>query len=146
MRLDNWSIHFKSLSFCTLYFHCKRSTVLYNLSLLQSIIQKKTSIRRQRRDVLQQNLREQREQSEQKKAYGREQQPLKQVDNYSSTPHGLHQSTVPSNGHSPMKSPSAKADTHTVAFGRTTKVSQVQRSPTSRSHVRRYSLENDSVS
>ena len=76
-----------------------------------------------------------------------QQQPLKQVDNIqdnrtaATTPGG-----TPPSGSSPVRSPVTRSEGKTaVAFGRTTKVTQQQKSP-SKLHARRYSLENDTVS
>ena len=120
------------------------------LSVLQSIIEKKTNIRRQRREIFLQD--QQQKMPVQGGDAGRQQdgdtQPLKQVENnYRHTTVGVSQSTYRhSNNGSPIKSPVTKSEGATVAFGRTTKL-QPQRSPSAvKGPIRRYSLENDSVS
>ncbi|XP_048582518.1 extracellular signal-regulated kinase 2 [Nematostella vectensis] len=113
----------------------------YRVKLYESIIQKKTNIRRQRREILKQELREKRQVQQLPPApqptanpeKAEEPQPLKPLDNYTSAA-----AAVPS-------TPPKQDPRSTVAFGRTTKSSPVQKSPSRVGHVRRYSLENDQV-
>lgn len=113
---------------------------------VQSIIQKKTNIRRQRREIFLQDQRQKQAQAaEQARQQERDSQPLKQVENYTHTSPSIAQASQPLQS-SPVKSPVQKSEGVTVAFGRTTKI-QHQRSPSAgKSMVRRHSLENDSVS
>ena len=114
------------------------------LHCVQSIIQKKTNIRRQRREIFLQDQKQKQAQAAEKSRQ-QEYQPLRQVENYSYTaPSNVHADRSPHS--SPSKPPLQKSDGVTVAFGRTTKY-QHQRSPSAgKSMVRRHSLENDSVS
>lgn len=111
----------------------------------QSIIQKKTTIRRKRREIFLQDQKQKHAQAaEQARQQERESQPLKQVENYTHTS-SITQAHQPTHS-SPVKSPVHRSEGVTVAFGRTTKI-QHQRSPSAgKSMVRRHSLENDSVS
>lgn len=111
----------------------------YRVKLYESIIQKKTNIRRQRREIFLQDQR-QRQVQVAEQTRQQEYQPLKQVENF--TPTIAQTSQSPHS--SPVKSPVQKSDGITVAFGRTTKV-QHQRSPSAGMSVRRHSLENDRV-
>ena len=108
---------------------------------LQSIIQKKTNIRRQRREIFLQDHRQKQAQAAEKaRQQERDSQPLKPVENSPS----ISQVSQPPQS-SPVRSPVQKSGV-TVAFGRTTKI-QHQRSPSAgKGIVRRHSLENDSVS
>lgn len=120
----------------------------------QSIVQKKTNIRRQRREMLQKEMKEQRQEAQaaanpaksQKEQAPRVSEPLKPVENQAANISAAHNNTAVTS--QPMKSPPAKQDsTKTVAFGRTTsKVTTPPRSASRNLHVRRYSLENDNVS
>ena len=114
----------------------------YRVKLYESIIQKKTNIRRQRREIFLQGHRQKQAQAAEQPLH-QQQQPLKQVENYTSS--AIHaQATQPVHS-SPVKPPINKTEGATVAFGRTTKI-QHQRSPSAnKSMVRRHSLENDSV-
>lgn len=119
---------------------------------LQSIVEKKTNIRRQRREQLQQELREQRQaqqtsasppkQPKEQQQQPRESEPLKQVENCPPN-NATNAPTSP-----PAKSPPSKPDPgKTIAFGRTISKAATPPKPASRlGHVRRYSLENDNVS
>ena len=111
----------------------------------QSIIQKKTNIRRQRREIFLQGHRQKHAQAtEQSVQQQQQQQPLKQVENYTANATNAQVNQVVQS--SPIKSMMNKSEGVTVAFGRTTKI-QHQRSPSaSKSLVRRHSLENDNVS
>ena len=112
----------------------------------QSIIQKKTNIRRQRREIFLQGHRQKHAQATEQSVQQQQQQqqqPLKQVENYTAVTNAQANQAVQS---SPIKSMMNKSEGVTVAFGRTTKI-QHQRSPSaSKSLVRRHSLENDNVS
>lgn len=114
----------------------------YRVKLYESIIQKKTNIRRQRREIFLQGHRQKQAQAAEQPLH-QQQQPLKQVENYTSS--AIHaQATQPVHS-SPVKPPINKNEGATVAFGRTTKI-QHQRSPSAnKSMVRRHSLENDSA-
>lgn len=110
---------------------------------MQSIIQKKTTIRRQRREIFLQDQKQKQAHVAQQ-ARQQETQPLKQVENYTHTS-SITQAHQPVHS-SPVKSPVHKSEGVTVAFGRTTKI-QHQRSPSAgKGMVRRHSLENDNVS
>lgn len=117
----------------------------YRVKLYESIIQKKTTIRRKRREILLQDQKQKHAQAaEQARQQERESQPLKQVENYTSHTSSMTQVHQPIHS-SPVKSPVHRSEGVTVAFGRTTKI-QHQRSPSAgKSMVRRHSLENDSV-
>lgn len=115
----------------------------YRVKLYESIIQKKTNIRRQRREIFLQDQRQRQAQAAEQ-ARQHEHQPLKQVENYPHTSPNNVQAHQPMQS-SPVKSPVNKSEGVTVAFGRTTKI-QHQRSPLAgKSMVRRHSLENDTV-
>lgn len=109
---------------------------------LQSIIQKKTNIRRQRREIfLQDHRQKQAQAAEMARQQERDSQPLKPVENSPS----ISRASQPPQS-SPIRSPVQKSEGVTVAFGRTTKI-QHQRSPSAgKGIVRRHSLENDNVS
>ncbi|XP_073256948.1 extracellular signal-regulated kinase 2-like isoform X1 [Porites lutea] len=115
----------------------------YRVKLYESIIQKKTNIRRQRREIFLQDQKQKQAQAAEKSRQ-QEYQPLRQVENYSYTaPSNVHADRSPHS--SPSKPPLQKSDGVTVAFGRTTKY-QHQRSPSAgKSMVRRHSLENDTA-
>ncbi|KAK3736297.1 hypothetical protein QZH41_020759 [Actinostola sp. cb2023] len=117
-----------------------------------SIVEKKTHIRRQRRELLKQEWRDQRRAQQlssspakqAKEQQPRESEPLKPVENYASNVNSSNNAA----SSPPVKSPTAKQDPgKTVAFGRTTpKMSTPPPKPASRiGHVRRYSLENDNI-
>lgn len=113
----------------------------YRVKLYESIIQKKTNIRRQRREIFLQDHRQKQAQAAEKaRQQERDSQPLKPVENSPS----ISQACQPPQS-SPVRSPVQKSEGVTVAFGRTTKI-QHQRSPSAgKGIVRRHSLENDSV-
>ncbi|XP_068678127.1 extracellular signal-regulated kinase 2-like [Montipora capricornis] len=116
----------------------------YRVKLYESIIQKKTNIRRQRREIFLQGHRQKHAQATEQlvQQQQQQQQPLKQVENYTAVTNAQVNQAVQS---SPIKSTMNKSEGVTVAFGRTTKI-QHQRSPSaSKSLVRRHSLENDNV-
>lgn len=105
-------------------------------------------MRRERRELLKKDIRDREQNPAKSKPSNEKQQPLKQVDNFpdNNTAVQTHSGTSPLNS-SPSRSPVVRSENKTsVAFGRTTKVLQQQRSPSSKMHTRRYSLENDSVS